>query len=265
MDLAKIKQDYESRLKYFEDPKFVFEEDSHTYHYDGVKYDSVTTFLKRFKVPFDREYWLKRKSQELGVDQSVLENDWSLKASTANFLGTNVHKWIEDFWSGKNPSLPTDEEELKRVQYFLDLYEKRFKNLVPLKSELRIFSKKWRLAGTIDQPLLLWDEKQFIPLFLIGDWKTNKEFKDDKHPKGRYKKLLHPFTDLYENSHNEYSIQISIYRLILQEEIGLQSHGGFLCHLGPDGPKIYPAKDLTERLKVYLQSNREEIDIFDIK
>jgi hypothetical protein len=70
---------------------------------------------------------------------------------------------------------------------------------------------------------------------------------------------------LYENSHNEYSIQISIYRLILQEEIGLQSHGGFLCHLGPDGPKIYPAKDLTERLKVYLQSNREEIDIFDIK
>ncbi len=117
----------------------------------------------------------------------------------------------------------------------------------------------------MDQPFLMWDKKQNKLLFLIGDWKTNKEFKDDKHSKGRYKKLLHPFADLYENSHNEYSIQISLYRLIIEEETGLETHGGFLCHIGPqEKPKIYPVKDLRERLKIYLQHNREEFDIFDV-
>lgn len=264
MDLSKIKEDYQKKLDFFKNPGFIFEEVAHTYHFDGIKYDSVTTFLKRFKQPFEREYWLKRKSKELGVDPSVLENEWTKKANDATNLGTIVHKWIEDFWSGKNPEMPQDEEVLSRVNKFLDLYEKRFKNLVPLKSELKIFSKKWRLAGTIDQPFLMWDAKKNQILFLVGDWKTNKEMKDDNHPKGRYKKLLHPFSDLWENSHNEYSIQLSLYRLILEDELGIDTHGGFLVHIGPDEPRIFPIKDLRERLRVYLTDNREEFDIFNV-
>ncbi len=264
MDWDKIKEGYNKKLEFFKDPSFIFEEQSHSYTFNGIKYDSVTTFLRRFKVPFERDYWIKRKSRELGVDPSVLEAEWEMKATTAADLGTRVHKWIEDFWSGLDPATPEDHEENARVSSFLSLYESRFKNLVPLKSELEIFSKKWKLAGTVDQPFLMWDEKEKKVLFLIGDWKTNKEFKDDNHPKGRFKKLLHPFSDLYENSHNEYSIQLSLYRLILEEELGLETHGGFLVHLGPGAPKIYPVKDLRERLKIYLQHNREEFDVFEV-
>jgi len=264
MNLDKVKNDYQSRLDFFKDPSFIFEEVEHTYHFDGIKYDSVTTFLRRFKQPFDREYWLNRKSKELGVDPSVLEGEWKLKADTATNLGTIVHKWIEDFWSGKNPEMPDDSEVLNRVNKFLSLYEKRFKNLIPLESELRIFSKKWRLAGTIDQPFLMWDSSKNQILFLVGDWKTNKELKDDNHPKGRYKKLLHPFADLWENSHNEYSIQLSLYRLILEDEIGINTDSAFLVHIGPEEPRILPAKDLRERLRVYLSQNREEFDIFNV-
>lgn len=260
-----VKSDYQKKLDFFKDPYFIFEEQSHSYTYRGVVYDSVTTFLRRFKIPFDRDYWIKRKAAEAGVDPSVIENDWTQKAVTAASLGTRVHKWIEDFWSGENPIMPEKEEDIRRVESFLQLYESKLKNLVPLKSELKIFSKKWRLAGTVDQPFLMWDEKQSKVLFLVGDWKTNKDFKDDEHPKGRYKKLLHPFTDLYENSHNEYSIQISLYRLILEDELGIETHGGFLVHIGPEGnAKIYPVKDLRERLKAYLQQNREEFDVFAI-
>ena len=265
MDWDKIKEVYSRKLDFFKDPSFIFEEQSHSYTFNGIQYDSVTTFLKRFKVPFERDYWIKRKSKELGVEPSILEAEWTEKATTAADLGTRVHKWIEDFWSGLDPSMPEDAEENARVSSFLTLYESRFKNLIPLKSELKIFSKKWKLAGTVDQPFLMWDEKSKKILFLIGDWKTNKDFKDDNHPKGRYKKLLHPFSDLYENSHNEYSIQLSLYRLIIEEEIGIETDGGFLVHLGPGGVcKIYPVKDLRERLKIYLQHNREEFDLFDV-
>lgn len=264
-NIEKVKEDYQRKLDIFKDPKFIFNESAHTYHFDGIKYDSVTTFLRIFKTPFDRMYWAKRKARERGIEVDEILNEWQEKANIANSLGTEVHKWIEDYWSGLDPEIPEDDDVRDRVEKFLLLKEERFSDLVPLESELKLFSKKWRLAGTADQPFLMWDKKQDKILFLIGDWKTNKEFKDDKHPKGRFKKLLHPFADLYENSHNEYSIQISLYRLIIEEETGLETHGGFLCHIGPqDKPKLYPVKDLRERLKIYLQHNREEFDVFDI-
>ena len=64
MDLSKLRQEYTKKLEFFQDPSFIFESDSHTYHYSGIKYDSVTTFLKRFKVPFDNDYWSKRKAKD---------------------------------------------------------------------------------------------------------------------------------------------------------------------------------------------------------
>jgi hypothetical protein len=267
MDLETIRKELTQKLSVFKDPNFIFEEEAHTYHYKGIKYESVTTYIKRFKETFDKDYWSKRKAQERGVDVSFVLAEWQGKADEANDLGTKVHKWIEDFWNGDARELTTEDDPrlVERIDKFLDLYEKKFKNLVPLPSELKIFSKKWRLAGTIDQPFLMWDVKQKKILFLIGDWKTNKEFRYDEHPKGKYKKLLHPFTHLWANHLNEYSIQVSLYRLILEDEIGLETHGGFLCHIGPEGPaKIYPIKDLRDLLKLYLKHNREDFDIFDV-
>jgi hypothetical protein len=263
-----IVKEMNSKIAIFRDPNFIFEEEAHVYTYNGTKYDSVTTFIKNFKEPFDKEYWSKRKAKELGVDPSTILNEWEGKANTANVLGTDVHKWIEDFWSGDVRELNPEKEDpilIERVGKFMEIYEKRLKNLIPLQPELRIFSKKWRLAGTIDQPFLVWEPKLQKYLFILGDWKTNKEFKTDEHPKGRYKKLKHPFSNLYENNLNEYSIQISLYRLILEEELGVETHSGFLCHIGPDGPaKIYPTKDLRSVLKVYLEHNREDFDIFNV-
>ena len=251
----------EREISKFSDPNFVFEEGSHTYRYRDIQFDSVTTFLKKFKEPFNRDYWIKEKARQRGVDPSVIENEWTEAGNKATSLGSRVHKWIEDFWSGENPELPEDADFLERVNKFKSIYELKFKNLIPLKSELKIFSRKWRIAGTIDQPFLMWDSSRNKMIFIIGDWKTNKEFKHDEHPKGRYKKLLRPFNTLYENHHNEYSIQISLYRLILEEELGIETESGFLVHIGPEEPaRIYPAKDLRGTLKMYLDQNRLEPD-----
>ncbi len=263
--IAKAKEEIERKLQVFKDPKFSFEEESHTYRYDGKKFDSVTTFLKTFKIPFDRNYWAKRKAEERNVDVSVILEEWGDKATRSTVIGTKVHKYIEDFWSGLNPELPEDPDVLDRVQKFINFYNRKLHVFHPLKSELKVFSKKWRLSGTIDQPLLFWDEKRNKVFLVIGDWKTNGEFKDDNHPKGRYKRLLRPFSHLWENHHNEYSIQISLYRLILEEEANIETESGFLCHIGPDGePKLYPARDLRDPLRAYLEDNRTEFDIFDI-
>jgi hypothetical protein len=70
------KEEFLNKISVFKDPNFVFEEGAHTYHYKDIKYDSVTGFIKRFKVPFDKEYWSNRKAKERGVDVSVILEEW---------------------------------------------------------------------------------------------------------------------------------------------------------------------------------------------
>ena len=115
MDLQPIRSDLIKKLSVFKDPNFIFEEEAHTYHYREIKYDSVTSYIKRFKTPFDKEYWSKKKAAERGVEVSVVLDEWQGKADVANDLGTRVHKWIEDFWSGSAREL-TPEDDLEFVE-----------------------------------------------------------------------------------------------------------------------------------------------------
>ncbi len=73
-----------------------------------------------------------------------------------------------------------------------------------------------------------------MPLFLyrgkiyIIDYKTNKKFTTDKDLV--YKEyLLHPFNKYYKTHLNEYSIQVSMYALILREW-GIDV-GGDICYI----------------------------------
>ena len=118
MNLEPIKKELEKKLAIFKDPNFLFNEEEHTYHYRGIKYESVTSYIKRFKETFDKEYWSKRKAQERGVDVSLVLNEWQIKADEANDLGTKVHKWIEDFWSGNARDLTTEDDH-RLVDMFL--------------------------------------------------------------------------------------------------------------------------------------------------
>jgi hypothetical protein len=262
--LKRFSDQIRNQIKIFESPNFVFEEESHTYTYSEEKYDSVTTFIKKFKEPFNSDYWSSVKAAERGVSKETILNEWKNKADHAGGLGTGVHEWIENFLLGNNPPYPEDEESLKRAKKFEKIHADKLHVFYPISSELKVFSKKWRLAGTIDQLFGFYDIKASKYKLVIGDWKTNKEFKTPDKKYGSFKKMLRPFNDLYENHLTEYSIQLSMYRLIL-EESGIQTDSAFLCHIGPEGPaKIYPAYDLRERLKVYLDSNRTKKDIFGL-
>ena len=95
MDLESIKRDLVQKISVFKDPNFVFEEEAHTYHYEKTKYDSVTSYIKRFKVPFDREYWSKKKANERGVDVSVVLDEWQGKADGANdVINIFISTWL---------------------------------------------------------------------------------------------------------------------------------------------------------------------------
>jgi len=251
----------ESKLEYFKDPNFVFDEPSHTYSYLNPvtgrpvqMFQSVTGFLEQFKEPYNTDFMAGLTAKKRGTSKKIILAEWKEINVAALKLGSNVHKWIEDYYAGLNPTMPTDEREVDRIMKFLKLYDDKLHKFSPIHQELRLFSRKWGLAGTLDALFKLSENRY------VGDWKTNKKFTTDVDKDGRRKKLLYPFEDMWENSLNLYSMQISLYRLMLQEEAGYHTNGGFVVWIGPaEEPEMHKVVDLRDRLYDFLQKNNNNI------
>jgi len=233
------------KLECFNDDGFKFEPSVHKYTYDGDAFISVTTFIKQFYKEFDESYWSKRKAEEAGVPQEWILNDWKELADHANEIGNETHEWIEDHFNQNWKPLPTNLEVIDRINKFNVVYAKHLHKLEPLKFEVRIFSKKWKIAGMIDALFIYRGD-----IFIL-DWKTNKAFTTDDTV--RYKeRLLAPFNDFYKSHLSQYSIQLSLYSLIL-EEWGFKIGGAYLVHFPPDDEaKMFKAVDMREQLKEFL-------------
>lgn len=236
-----------TKLKCFEDNEFKFDPTYHKYTYKGSQFISVTTFIQQFHKPFETDKWSKIKAEQAGVPQESILSDWKKLNDYANDVGTQTHNWIEDYYNKKWNEIPSNLDVVHRINKFNKVYAKQLHKLEPIKFEVRVFSKKWKIAGMIDA-LFLYKGKIYIL-----DYKTNKDFVDNEHPKGKYEKLLNPFDDFYKNHLNEYSIQISMYALILREW-GFDVAGGYLVHIGPgdEDAKLIKCVDMTDILENHL-------------
>jgi ATP-dependent exoDNAse (exonuclease V) beta subunit len=241
-----------NQLDCFEDIKFEFDPVAHRYTYEGDTFTSVTRFIQQFHKPFEQDYWSKKKAEQAGVPQDWILAEWKKLNDYANEVGTDTHQWIEDYFNKIWKPLPTNPDVIHRINKFNKIYVKQLHKLEPLKFEVRVFSKKWKIAGMIDS-LFVYRGKIYIL-----DWKTNKDFTDDNHQKGTYEKLLAPFQDHYKNHLNEYSIQLSMYSLIL-EEWGFDVGGAYLVHIGPgdEDAELYKVVDMRDNLKLFLNGSIE--------
>ena len=242
-----------NQLDCFEDIKFEFDPVAHRYTYEGEPFISVTRFIQQFHKPFEQDYWSKKKAEQAGVPQDWILAEWKKLNDYANEVGTDTHQWIEDYFNQIWKPLPNNLDVIHRINKFNKIYAKQLHKLEPLKFEVRVFSPKWKIAGMIDS-LFVYRGKIYIL-----DWKTNKDFTDDNHPKGTYEKLLAPFQDHFKNHLNEYSIQLSLYSLIL-EEWGFQVGGAYIVHIGPgdEEAELYKVVDMRDNLKLFLNGSIQE-------
>lgn len=239
-------EDILNKLLIFDDPNFKFDPEEHKYTLDGEHFISVTQFISKFHKPFETDFWSKKKAEQAGISQDEILMEWKALNDRANELGTATHNWIENYFNKIYQELPTDPDIIDRINKFNVAYSKWLHKLKPLKFEQRIFSRKWKIAGMMDA--LFYYNGNIINL----DWKTNKLFTTDEHDKGRFETLLYPFENYYKNHLNEYSIQLSLYKLILKE-IGLDVKAMYLLHIGPETePGMYKAHDLSNTLEQYL-------------
>lgn len=199
---------YNSDYLYFDEPTHKYTDSL------GNSYISVTTMIHDNYTPkFDKKYWLRKKSRELGISSKELERQWKAITDEACSRGTATHNGIEDAIK-ENSMFKNAIQYLNQVESGRCITVADIPNLIPrpldlnkfkeatnnkyekiydvfyfyinkgytIYSEIGAFLIDYLISGTID--ILCIKEDRFV----ILDWKTNRNglqfeagyFKKDK-------------------------------------------------------------------------------------
>jgi hypothetical protein len=214
------------------DTHIVFDEEPHIYYING-KCDniSVTTFVHKYLFPkFDSDKiidnMMKSKrwkyNKYFGMTKQEIINLWDKNGRDSALMGTNMHKSIEDFYNG----ILIDNDSIE-FKYFLDFNENK-RNLIPYRTEWVVYDSDTKFCGSIDM-LYKINEDDDTNL-IIYDWKRCKKIiKDNKFEKG-----FPPVSHLPNCNYWHYSLQLNIYKRILEKNYGKKIKELYLLDLHPD-------------------------------
>lgn len=192
-----------------------FTESDHSYIDNmGMDYTSVTTLIHGGFPAFNAQAAAARKSIRTGRTPQSYIDEWEENRTRAALMGTRMHENCEYQILGQYDRMhqPTDANEKKRFAGAWDevtaMLASQPRSIEP---EKIIFSPRYVLAGSIDLLMQRRDET-----FVIGDWKLLKELK--KHGFNGETGNIFATHHLENCNYNHYSLQLSIYQMLLKME-----------------------------------------------
>jgi hypothetical protein len=227
----------------------VFDQKHHTYTLDGKRLASVTGLVSKLKNPFDSAYWAQRKADERGVAVQVILDEWDAKGKASIERGHKVHEYIAKVLLGQDQADPflALNGKLPEMQAFDGLWKQIGGLTRPVEVEWVVGDGELGVAGTVDT--LFYSD--MTGQHHVWDWKTGDKFKANNP----FQRLLPPFDDLDECEVNTYSVQTSLYRLIVERNLGLAVGESYIVHLAGNGEyHLHKALDLRERVEKWLRT-----------
>lgn len=239
-----------------------FVESTHTYYYnnvDPVKY-SVTQYISRFFPEFNQHEISLKYAQKHNMTQEEVLSEWKFKADVSAISGTMIHSWLENAKRGKTldiyqPSM--DSKVSEAVRNRLDIlmpkaeafHRDTIGKLYPIQLEYTVGIKDI-IAGNID--MLCWNE--YAKEFQIWDYKNTKEISRSGFKNAR---CLAPFNDYQDCNYVHYSIQLNVYKAILQRELNIDIGNMYLVHFDytkkDNSFNIYECADYQNIIKCELE------------
>ncbi len=234
-------------IKYHDEP--------HLYYVGDDKLTSATTFIGKFKPKFDTENISKKYAYKHGMNVEDVIAEWDYKRDFSTIKGSAVHDMAENWWNDKYFPYPahksierfgedvTKEAYYKCEDIFKKFYEDAKENLVPIKMEMVVGDLDYGLAGMID---CLFYNKKFDEI-QIWDYKTNKKIAKKDNFGNKFKT---PISHLDVCEWNTYSLQLSLYKHILEKNTNLKVGSSYLIWINEvnDNYKIIKTKDLNEEI-----------------
>lgn len=229
----------------------IVDSENHGYRIGEQNLISATTLVSKLKPEFDKETISKRVAERDGISQAEVLRQWEKKGEAGRDRGTRLHNYIEDLIQGKiDPITRAINDRIPAMDAFDKVWEKMRSKMeaVIAHQECVVGDAQYGVAGRVDAIFSL-NIKGNDSLHIF-DWKTGK-FRTEN----QYEKLLAPFSDIDNCEINAYSIQLSLYRLILEKHCDMNLGDSYLVHLRDDGEyMIHRAKDFRQRIHEWLEN-----------
>jgi len=227
----------------------VFDARSHTYRHPetGEEYISATTFVSKFKKPFNVEEVSKRVAEKEGVTQSEIKERWKKINDESKVYGQKIHSVIEEF----NRTREVNEEYKDLIEKYIDLdIIKEKDNLLV---EEKVHNHDFKLAGTSD--IIRLEQNGGFSVF---DLKTNKKF-NLFSPYSEY--FLPPLSHLSACEFTSYGLQLSLYAYMYQSMTGRRVNQLGIIYYDKTNNKFsyYPLPYMKSDVLLMLKSYAKDI------
>jgi len=225
--------------KHQRDQRCEFDPEPHEYRIDGISYLSVSTIVSTFFPVFNPDEAINKMkngrswnpaNRYWGMQDFEIKQMWEEKGIIASEKGTFLHEQIERFYLNEPHEKP---EEFKLFREFSDDHD----FLEAYRTEWRIFDENHKVAGTIDFVAKNGAE------FEMYDWKRSHKVVDKVSGKAitnnPWERGSGQLNDMDDTSYNQYSLQQSIYRYILEQNYEVSISKMYLVVLHPDYNQYY--------------------------
>lgn len=222
-ELSKFKN-----VKYYDEP--------HKYFIGSQELISGTTIVGEFKEKFDSKKQAPKSAKKHGVSVEQILSEWEFKGDFSRTKGTLLHNYAENYWQNKIFPIDYDLYEEKFgeglmrgrldecIRMFHEFYDEASVSLIPIALELVVGDAELGVGGMVDG--LFWNDKKGE--LQIWDYKTNKEIADFS----KYNKRMKvPVNFLHDCELEAYSIQLNLYKYIIQKNTNLRIGKCYLVHI----------------------------------
>jgi len=265
------------------DKNILFYEENHQYSIlidPDSKYTSVTTWIHSHFEKFDADKIIDKmmkaktwnsKNKYFGMTKKQIKDQWNQNGKEVSSQGTLLHFYIEQFMNldsmGKTlcthkdlkdillATTPFSDPIIQSIewQYFINFID-MFPNLVPYRTEWIIYDTELKIAGSIDMVY-----KNSDDTLMIYDWKRCKDITKN-NTFNKY--AITPCLDTVPDTNFwHYSLQLNIYKYILEKNYGVKVSHLYLVQLHPSSKNYHLMKvpDLTNTILLLVQDRLSKL------
>jgi hypothetical protein len=242
------------------DDNILFFEEAHKYKFKNqpdIIPLSVTGVIGKYKKPFDAEFFAKRKADSLGVPKQQILDEWKAKGDFACDKGTLVHLYMEQMMSMKEFEIPKKLNRPDVVDAFRQtkgicnkFLHESYSSLEHISAEQLVGCPDWKITGMLDEIV----RNRHTGEYYIIDWKTNKAI----NKTSRYM-LTGSLSHLDSSEMTVYSLQLGLYKKILEKYTDIKIAACFICHLPLDADdyKMYKTKDYDKEINTIIEEHKQ--------
>jgi ATP-dependent exoDNAse (exonuclease V) beta subunit len=248
-------QTLKTKNQHNRDKNILFIEQGHKYFVKNVEYDlSVTGFVHSFFPKFKADEIISKMmmsrswpaSKYYGMEPDEIKESWDENGRQSAELGTQLHLAIEQFYND-NPTPKNTTEYGYFKQFQID-----HKQLKPFRTEWEIYDEELKLAGSID---MVFEDKQGN--YHLYDWKRSKQIKENNS----YEEGHYPLAHLPNANYWHYSLQLNIYKQILEKNYGIKIEDLYIVQFHPDQQEYNKIKcaNLNDEVLDMFKERSEEL------